>query len=239
MTPEEADEELLEELRLETAGKPNMRDMVLQKQQRQRALRDSETGRHIELSLLTRGAAAGQGQVQHIGPAETAADHPVLLGEAGSSSSVWGGEQDELDLRGVRSSMASSPSARQPVSDSLQPASLFTNKSIMQGIFNLQSSASVHVVVDLLDNNGEGHATALSPLALLAAEDVIPKEEIDRQWKAVLFGRSPDPDFSASIKDRRRDNITRADSLYAEMLGEATSCSACLPACLCNAMQCS
>jgi hypothetical protein len=52
------------------------------------------------------------------------------------------------------------------------------------------------------------------------AHDVIPKDEIDKQWQVVLFGRCPDPDFSGTIKERRSRLITRADSLYAEMLGK-------------------
>ena len=205
ISPEEADEELLEELRLATIGQPDYHEMLLQRQRGQRALRDSETGRTIKLSLLSRENGEKLGRVHHIAP------NDIQLSPTLVAPSVT------MDMNDLRKNISSAN-----VSDSLSPDVICNNKSIIHDIFDLHSTPSNNSVIDLLDSEGSNISAlshSSSGLASMLSEEVIPTEEIDRQWQAVLFGRSPDPDFSAPIKDRRRDNIIRADSLYADMMG--------------------
>jgi pentatricopeptide repeat protein len=47
---------------------------------------------------------------------------------------------------------------------------------------------------------------------------IVTRDEVDRQWDQVLFGRCPDPDYSEPIHVRRNKNISRAKGLYLDML---------------------
>lgn len=210
MSPDDAEDELLEELRLETQGQPAFHEMLVKRQQRQRTLRDNETGRIIELSLLSRGIEAAPGKIYHIAPSDkvtTNSEH-LSFDELATENRVKTGRHDVIPAGGM--------------TDSLDCDQTRNNIPSMQGIFGVKSSSS-NTVVDLLDNDGDGSSSppfSSSSLTSLLSDDIIPTQEIDRQWRAVLFGRSPDPDFSASIKKRRSDNIIRADALYAEMLDQ-------------------
>ena len=57
-------------------------------------------------------------------------------------------------------------------------------------------------------------------LAALGRDEkgVITRDEVDRQWNQVLFGRCPDPDYSEPMHVRRDKNCTRADGLYNDMM---------------------
>jgi pentatricopeptide repeat protein len=126
-----------------------------------------------------------------------------LSAEAGDG---WG---DSFDMQEFKSSVRAAGDRF----DALDPNS----------IFNANAPPSNNSIVNLLDNDSSGDTTTSlsstsSGLPGLLTHDVIPRDEIDKQWQVVIFGRCPDPDFSAPIKERRANNITCAYSLYAEML---------------------
>lgn len=224
MDPEEAEEELREELRLETLHQPDFHEQLRLRQEGQRALRDSETGRHITLSLLTRGKAPEAGRVYHIAPPGCVEDAPETQAVHSSSPSslLMDPSKTLEDNTLYKNQCRSNTLAAEDNSHPFLESNIFNNISMVGESFNVQNIPS-NAIVDLLDDEGDGQ-TALSvhssSLSNLLAHDVIPKDEIDKQWQAVLFGRCPDPDFSAPIKERRSRNITCADSLYAEMLGK-------------------
>mmetsp|Transcript_25751 Transcript_25751/g.43385 ORF Transcript_25751/g.43385 Transcript_25751/m.43385 type:complete len:888 (+) Transcript_25751:164-2827(+) len=211
MNPDDAEEELLEELRLETMGQPDFHEMLVKRQQRQRTLRDNETGRTIELSLLSRGQGVAPGKIYHTAPSDTTTFEHFSIHDLASRN---------IDMADMADSYKVIPPTH--MSDSLDYDSIRNIVSNKQGVSDVQCSTS-NTVVDLLDDVGDDSSPphfSSSSLTCLLSDDVIPTQEIDRQWQAVLFGRSPDPDFSAAIKERRRDNIIRADALYAEMLDQ-------------------
>lgn len=193
-SPEEAEEELMDELRAKTMNKPSFYEMILEKQRRDRESRDSETGRKIELSLLTMGKQHGPGVVHHMPPTVGTGD---MATEEGTAT------QQE-----VVSPMSSLEQLEAIVSDDV---SLLDDS---------QTASAQPSAVDLLDNEETvaGAQGAASSLESIFQHDIIPKSEVDKQWQVVLFGRCPDQDVSAPIKQRRSDNLTRADALYVDML---------------------
>lgn len=222
MDPEEAEKELREELRLETLHQPDFHEQLLLRQEGQRALRDSETGRRITLSLLTRGKAPEAGKVYHIAPSEEEEQASHDPHDSPSSSFLMDPSESNSDDIINKDKIRSNNLAAAENSNLFLDSNIFNKKSMVRDIFNFHNSPS-NAIVDLLDNGGDrspSQSIKSSSLPDLLAHDVIPRDEIDKQWQVVLFGRCPDPDFSAPIKERRSRNITCADSLYAEMLGE-------------------
>ena len=193
MSSEDADEELMEKLRLETLGKPDRFALLNRKQLEQRRLRDSECGRQIELSLLTKRQSPEIGKVLHISPPEQLCNN--LLDKNAQSRTL------------IKDDVCNSISSHAEM--------LEESKRILPSNHESHSSN----VVNLLDGEDAGSKLHIQASDLLL-HDVIPQGEIDKQWQLVLFGRCPDPNYAAPIKERRRNNIIRADSLYADLLGK-------------------
>jgi hypothetical protein len=226
MDPEEAEEELLEELRLATVGQPSFQHMLLRRQAGQRALRDSETGRSSQVGMLLArgGRSAEKGKVYHIAPIEDKEEErEEEREEEVDPSSCFGDTFGMDDFSQILSSAGEGGSPH-----SLRPDSVFSREGGSTMVYDLfssdskRSTPSNNPLLNLLDNDGDGIASETS-LSDLLAHDVIPTDEVDKQWQVVIFGRCPDPVLTAPIKQRRANNITSADSLYADMLGESVS----------------
>jgi pentatricopeptide repeat protein len=81
---------------------------------------------------------------------------------------------------------------------------------------NLSKAPYSNPLLCLLDNEQS------SP-SVESENDVIPLEEIDRQWNQVYFGRCPNPDYSEKLLVRRENGRVRADALYNDMISHGVA----------------
>ncbi|CAE7474364.1 unnamed protein product, partial [Symbiodinium microadriaticum] len=114
-----------------------------------------------------------------------------------------------------------------PADDDISPRGIDEDVSEKKHVVVVRTPA-VHKnpLIALLDNEPlpesptDSNTTTPSNVAEEGRDEqgVITRDEVDRQWDQVLFGRCPDPDYSEPMHIRRNKNCTRADGLYNDMM---------------------
>lgn len=106
LDPEELEEQLTEQIRAETKGKPSKYEMVLRRDFLRKKMKETETGREISLSLLAKGVDPGPGRILHITPdlLDTGETDPSMMVQ---EEDLWSssGKDSEAERRGMKGSM--------------------------------------------------------------------------------------------------------------------------------------